>query len=180
MPKKIKVPVSSLPELQKAHEETEKALKKQKRDAKSKQAYENKMHTRNHRGKQDHYLTDSTIEDDMIAAVDFRKEMGTMRTILAKLVEDKYDPTSFFQGISKYAAAELASVAFTGEKEKNRLDALKHLLSLGGHTATQKHEISRMDPATPKEALLAHIMGGRKDLAEEGIEIVDDSEDYDK
>jgi hypothetical protein len=132
-----------------------------------------------HRGKQDHYLTDATIEDDMIAAIDFRKDVVKLKPILEKLVEDKFDPTSFFSAVSKFAAAELASVAFTGEKEKNRLDALKHLLALGGHTATQKHEISRIDPNTEKEALMSIVRGAQKDLLAEGIEIVDDSEDYD-
>jgi len=151
---------------------------KQKAGVRTKaKAYNN---VRGHRGKQDHYLTDATIEDDMIAAIDFRKDVAKMRPLLEKLVSDKFDPTSFFSSVSKFAAAELASVAFTGEKEKNRLDALKHLLALGGHTATQKHEISRVDPNTEKEALMSIVRGAQKDLLAEGIEIVDDSEDYDK
>lgn len=133
-----------------------------------------------HKGKQEHFLTDSVIEDNMIEAIDFRRGLERLQPILEKLVEDKFDPTSFFGAVSKFAAAELASVAFTGEKEKNRLDALKHLLALGGHTATQKHEISRVDPNTEKEALISIVRGARKDLLAEGIEIVDDSEDYDK
>lgn len=114
----------------------------------------------------------------MIEAVDFKRGMDKMLPLLEKLVEDKFDPGTFFAGMSKFAAAELASVAFTGEKEKNRLDALKHLLALGGHTATQKHEISRVDPGTEKAAMLSIIRGAAKDLQAEGIEIVDDSDTY--
>jgi hypothetical protein len=58
---------------------------------------------------------------------------------------------------------------------------MKTMLALAGHTATQKHEITgRVDPATPKAALMAMIRGSAKDLAAEGIEIVDDDENYDK
>lgn len=177
MPRSPKPPVSSIPEIQQKAEEL-KAQKKQEKKLEQKIKAQ-KIHTRIHRGKQDHYLTDATIEDDMIAAIDFRKEIVRMRPILEKLLDDKFDPTAFFGQVSKFAAAELTSMAFTGEKEKNRLDALKHLLALGGHTATQKHEISRVDPNTEKEALISIVRGAKKDLLAEGIEIVDD-QDYDQ
>jgi hypothetical protein len=172
-----KPPTSSLDEI---NQDIEGKKLKQRAATQARTKMKGYNNIRGHRGKQDHYLTDATIEDDMIAAIDFRKDIAKMRPLLEKLVSDKFDPTSFFSSVSKFAAAELASVAFTGEKEKNRLDALKHLLALGGHTATQKHEISRVDPNTEKEALMSIVRGAQKDLLAEGIEIVDDSEDYDK
>lgn len=170
-----KYPKSSVTEIEEALSKQEKQLKKE-----SFQRKKQRNHVRNHRGKQDHYLTDALVEDDMIAAIDFRKEIQGLKPILEKLVQDKYDPASFFSEVSKYAAAQLASVAFTGEKEKNRLDAIKHILALGGHNPTHKHEVSRLDPETPKSALMSIVRGSMKDLQAEGIEIVDDSKDYDK
>ncbi len=175
-PKKLPVN-STIPEIQDQYlyelkEQKEVKLREQK-------AKGQEIRQKIHRGKQDHYLTDAIVEDDMIAAIDFRKGVDKMRPLLEKLVEDKFDPTSFFGAVSKYAAAELSSIAFTGEKEKNRLDALKHLLSLGGHTPTQKHEIGRIDSSTEKEALMSIIRGAQKDLLTEGIEFVDDDDKFD-
>lgn len=173
-----KGPRSTIPEIEEDLKQKDKALKDEQRARRNlkKQFIREKIH----KGKQDHYLTDSVIEDNMIDAIDFRRGVEKLGPILEKLVSEKFDPTTFFGQISRFAAAELASVAFTGEKEKNRLDALKHLLALGGHTATQKHEISRIDPHTEKEALLSIVRGAKKDLLTQGIEIVDDDKDYDQ
>lgn len=178
MPRAKRTPVSTIPELDQALVDKGKAIKKRKRDYIK--AKGNAIRVSKGRAGAEDYLNLAQQEDAMIAAVDFRTDMHRLKPLLEKLVEEKFDPGSFFGAVSKFAAAELASVAFTGEKEKNRLDALKHLLALGGHNATQKHEISRIDSNTEKEALMSIVRGAKKDLLAEGIEIVDDTEDYDK
>jgi len=170
-----KYPKSSVTEIEQALTLKEKELKKE-----SYQRQKQRNHVKNHRGKQDYSLTDAVIEDNIIDAIDFRREFSQMKNILEKLAVDKTDPLTFCSEMSKFALMQLSSIAFTGEKEKNRLDAQKHLLALAGLNPTQKHEVSRLDPETPKSALMSIVRGSMKDLEAEGIEIVDDSKDYDK
>lgn len=110
----------------------------------------------------------------MVRAIDSKRRLEKLAELLYKLDEGLIDVGGFASGVSKETIKNLLEIALEGESEKNRLDATKHLLGLAGHTVAQKHEVSRVDPNTPKESLIAMIKGSDKDLAKAGIEIVDD------
>jgi hypothetical protein len=113
-------------------------------------------------------------EDAMIAAIDLRRDIEKVAKIFERIDEGKIDVQGLFSGATPIIAKKLIYMALAGESEKNRLDASKHLLALAGHNPAQKHEISRIDPSTPKEALLAMIAGQAQELQDEGIDVVDD------
>ena len=115
-------------------------------------------------------------EDSMIDAIDMRRNMQRLVPLLDKFGEGRLDIQGFLSGVSGHLLRELLVIAFSAESEKNKLDALKHLLGIAGHSPTQKHAIERLDPATPKEALLSMIRGSKRDLEDEGIEVVEDDE----
>lgn len=116
-------------------------------------------------------------EDAMIDAIDMRRNMEKLVPLLDKFGEGKIDVQGFLNGVSGHMTREMLTIAMSGDSEKNRLDALKHLLGIAGHSPTQKHEIGRIDPSTPKEALLAIIRGSKRDLEDEGIEVTGDEPD---
>ena len=93
------------------------------------------------------------------------------------LNKGEIDVKQFISLANPAAAVQLAKLAFGAESEKTMLDALKHMLGIDGHVPTQKHEIGRLDPETPKSAILSQISGMKKELELAGIEIVDDRED---
>jgi hypothetical protein len=119
-------------------------------------------------------ILDNNAEQRMIRALDMKMHADKLVGILEKLDSGKLDVHGLFEGVSNQAAINLLSIAIGGDNERNRLDATKHLLALAGHNPAQKHQIERVDPNTPKEALLSMIAGSKKDLDRSGIEIVDD------
>lgn len=126
------------------------------------------------------HLAHDFIEDKMIAMIDYKDEVEKLAPLLTKLQDDKLDPQSFLEASMKYALKQLVSIGLTGEKEKNRLDAVKHWLGVAGMSPTQKHEVSRgVDVNTEKEAMASIIRGAAKDLKKHGIEIIDDTADED-
>ena len=116
-------------------------------------------------------------EDAFIDAYDSKRQFDKLMPILEKLNKGQLDVSGMFGETSAHAAVELLRIALAGDSERNRLDAVKHLLALGGHNPSQKHEISRVDPDTPKAAILSMLEGMKKDLAEAGVEVIDDRED---
>ena len=167
--------VSSVGEIQEQRDKVfeEKRKKKKAEDARN-------ARPRLSKGKTEHFLDSSENEDKLITMIDYKDQFDGMKPIIDKLLSDKFNPTTFFGSVSKYMAAQLTSMALTGEKEKNRLDALKHCLALAGHTATQKHEIARVDADTERSQLMSIVRGASKELEAQGIEIVDDSKDSDQ
>lgn len=118
-----------------------------------------------------------TKEEWLVEAMDNKGKLLKLADIFEKLSQNKIDIVTAFGSVSPAMFLEMTQIAVSGESEKNRLDAAKHLLALAGHTPTQRHEIGRLDPNTPKEALISLIAGAKKDLGDVGIEIVDDDED---
>jgi hypothetical protein len=116
-------------------------------------------------------------EHRLAASLDIKLNVEKLIPILERLDCGKIDVRGLFDAVSNEAALSLLKIALDGDNEKNKLDATKHLLALAGHNPAQKHEISRLDPNTPKEALLAMISGSKKDLEKAGIELVDDRDD---
>jgi len=130
--------------------------------------------TDNRRGNR--YAAMHDKEDSMIDAIDMRRNMEKLIPLLDKFGQGKLDVRGFLGGVEGHLLRELLLIAFSGDSEKNKLDALKHLLGIAGHSPTQKHEIGRLDPQTPKEALLAMIRGSKRDLEDEGIRVVEDDD----
>lgn len=116
----------------------------------------------------------ANYEDALVNAIDMKRDIELVAKIFKKIDDGTIDVTGLFHGTSPVVAKKLLYIALNGESEKNRLDALKHLLALAGHSPAQKHEISRVDPSTPKEALLSLIAGQMRELKDEGIEVEDD------
>lgn len=116
-------------------------------------------------------------EDSLIEAIDLRRDIAKLVPFLEKLDKGALDVRGFVDGISPQLLKQMLLVAFNGESEKNRLDSLKHLLGIAGHSPTQKHEIGRLDPETPKQALISMLRGAKRDLQDEGIEVVEDDSD---
>lgn len=115
-------------------------------------------------------------ELSLLDAIDTYRAIQKAVPNLAKFLEGKIPADIAFSSIAPASLMKLVEIMGAGESEKNQLDAAKHLLSLAGHTPTQKHEIGRIDASTPKEALVSLIMGNKKNLDAAGIEIMEDDE----
>lgn len=115
-------------------------------------------------------------EISLIQMIDMKRKFDQIGPILDKLNKGQLDVSGMFGAVSSKAAVELLRIALAGETEKNRLDAVKHLLALGGYSPAQKHEIARVDPSTPKEAILSLLAGMKGELEPEGLDIIDDRE----
>lgn len=122
-------------------------------------------------------ILDNNAEHRMARALDIKLHAEKIAGILEKLESGKLDAQGLFEGVSNQVAVNLLQIAVSGDNEKNRLDATKHLLALAGHNPAQKHQFERIDPNTPKEALISMIAGSKKDLSQSGIEIIDDRDD---
>lgn len=106
--------------------------------------------------------------------------VSALRKAVPKLdayLEGKIPADVAFAALGPAAIQTLTKIMAYGESEKNQMDAAKHILALAGFTPSQKHEISRVDANTPKEALVSLIMGNKKGLEAAGIEVVDDDDD---
>lgn len=116
-------------------------------------------------------------EDAMLDALDMKRSLEKLVPIFEKLDKGHYDIGQALSGLTGPALKELTQLAFAGESEKVKLDAVKHILGLGGHVPVQKHVVGTVDASQSREALKAIIAGAQSDLLEEGIELVDDRED---
>jgi hypothetical protein len=119
-------------------------------------------------------------EDSMLDAIDLRRDLAKLVPIFEKLDTGAYDIGQALSSLSGPALKQLTMLAFAGESEKTVLEATKHVLGLAGFTPVQKHAVASFDANTSKEQLLSIIAGSKKDLEDEGIEIVDDREDQAK
>jgi hypothetical protein len=116
-------------------------------------------------------------EDAMLDALDLKRQLEKLVPIFEKLDRGHFDIGQALTAISGPALKQLVELGFSGDSDKVKLDAVKHLLGLGGHVPVQKHLVGAVDATQSKEALKAMIAGASTDLAAEGIEIVDDRED---
>jgi hypothetical protein len=119
----------------------------------------------------------SAYEDAMVNALDELEALKRVMPIVAKIAKKKIPLEQAFKEVSGDAFIMLLKLAFSEENSKVQADVLKHIMALAGFNPAQKHEISKVDPDTPKEALINLIAGAQKDLAAENIEIVDDRDD---
>jgi hypothetical protein len=117
----------------------------------------------------------NAYENNLVNSLDCWRDIQKMTKLLTQMDKGEIDLQSFFQGFSTEAAKTLILTAISGENEKNQLEAAKHLLALSGHAPSQKLQVERIDPDTPKQALISMLMGSRDALADEGIIIEDDS-----
>lgn len=129
---------------------------------------------RRHRATAQVWEKKNEIEDSLIDAIDIRKDIQEVAALLRDVSDKKMSLSTAFKSASPSMAKQLIKLAFGAVNEKNKLEAVKTLLALGGHQPTQKHEISRIDPDAPREAIMSMIRGSQKALADAGIEIVDD------
>lgn len=134
------------------------------------------------RGNKGHYGNKGRLnysEDSMADYLDNKRAYEKMAPFIEELMDGRMGVKDFITKMNPAAAVNLAKMALGSESEKIMLDAIKHMLGIDGHVPTQKHEIGRLDPETPKNAILSQISGMTKELAEAGIEIIDDREDED-
>lgn len=117
------------------------------------------------------------VEDTMIDMIDDKAMLKRLAPIIHKLDEGKMDVTTAIQKASKLAFMKGLRMMMMSSSDKVVADLAKHFLALAGHTPTQKIELGRIDPETPREALVSMISGASKDLKEEGIEVIDDRQD---
>lgn len=113
-------------------------------------------------------------EEQVVNALDEMSALKRVMPTVLKLMKKKISLDQAIREVSPDAFMMLLKLAFSQDNPKVQSDVLRHLLALGGYNPAQKHEISRVDPNMPKEALLNLIAGAHKDLATENIEIVDD------
>ncbi len=120
------------------------------------------------------------VEDSMIEMIDDKAMLKRLAPILHKLDQGKMDVTTAIQKASKLAFMKGLKMMMLSSSDKVVADLAKHFLALAGHTPTQKLELGRIDPDTPREALMSMISGSTKDLKDEGIEVIDDRQDKPK
>jgi hypothetical protein len=113
-------------------------------------------------------------EDQMIDLIDLKRELRYLAPIYEKLSKGQIDVQGAINKSSKIAWAKVMQLLLFSNSEKVQADVAKHMLALAGHSPTQKIELGRIDPETPKQALIAEITGATKELKDEGIEVVDD------
>ena len=120
-------------------------------------------------------------EEMVINAIDDLRAMRRLAPLILKMQSGKMSVEKALKTVSPDALSMLLMMAFSKEtSDKVQADVLKHILALSGHSATQKHQIERIDPNVPREALMAMIAGSKDELKKEGIEIVDDRDGEDK
>ncbi len=112
-------------------------------------------------------------EEKMIEAIDDLRAMKRLAPTVMKLLKKKIPLDQAIKETSSETFLMLMKMAFTEGNPKVKSNVLMHMLSLAGYSATQKHQIERIDPDSPREALLSMIAGAKDDLSKEGIEVVD-------
>lgn len=118
-------------------------------------------------------------EDQLINALDDLEAIKRLAPTVMKLTKRKITLEQAIRETSPDAFMMLLKLGFSEGSDKVKADVLKHMLALAGFSPAQKHQIERVDPNTPKEALLAMITGASSDLAKEGIMVEDDRDDDD-
>ncbi len=123
--------------------------------------------------KKDLYKASHNKEDELIQAIDDLKAMRRLAPTISKLLSKKIPLETAIKETSHETFMMLMKMAFTEANPKVKSQVLMHMLSLAGFSATQKHQVERIDPATPRDALLSMIAGAKSDLEAEGIDITD-------
>lgn len=118
-----------------------------------------------------------SMESRLCEMVDTLTALRKAMPRLQDYVDGKISADIAFSHIAPASLIKLVKIMSEGESEKNQLDAAKHLLALAGHIPAQRHEVSRVDVSTPKEALVSLILSNRKNLEAHDIEVVDDEQD---
>lgn len=108
--------------------------------------------------------------------IDNAHSLLQMKSHIEKLSKTR-DVQGFIQDVSPEAVVELAALAMSSDNEKVKMDALRDLLDRAGFGKVQKHAVARVDAKDSKEAIIAHIMGAKKALEKNGIEIVDEEDE---
>lgn len=120
---------------------------------------------------------DSSKEDAMAFLVDHRTELARLEPKIDKLMKNK-DVGEFIASMAPIAAVELAAIVTNPLADaKTKLTAIQDLLDRAGHGKVQKHAVASIDATTSRETLIATIMGGKKALEAQGLEITEDDED---
>lgn len=135
-----------------------------------------KRPSRSKKARQQYHQQKDHMEVRLVELVDNVKALRKFVPKLDEYLAGKIPADVAFASLGPAALQTLARIMAYGESEKNQMDAAKHLLGLAGYTPSQKHEISRVDANTPKEALVSLILGNKKTLEASGIEIVEDDE----
>jgi len=117
--------------------------------------------------------------NDIAFLLDNSSILKRIQKNIEKLTKSK-DVRGFFQDISPDLALQMAVLAMGSDNDKIKLEALKDLLDRSGHTKVTRHAVARFSATDSKEAIIANIMGNKKDLEKVGIEIVDDDEDIEE
>lgn len=117
-------------------------------------------------------------EDRMLSMLDQKNALLKLAPILKRLDKGTLDVQGAIDELAPNILIEQMKILYsTDTADKVKLDAIKHLLGVAGYSPSQKHEISRVDPSTPRESILSILRGSTKDWAQADIEIVDDSEE---
>lgn len=119
------------------------------------------------------YIDTKAQEEKMIEAIDDLRAMKRLAPTVLKLLSGKIPLERAIKESSNETFLMLMKMAFTEGNPKVKSNILMHMLALAGYSATQKHQIERVDPDTPRDALLSIIAGAREDLIKEGIEMAD-------
>lgn len=130
------------------------------------------------------WLAKHEKEDELIDALDSLALLRRLEPTIRKLNSKKIDVSRAAMEVSGEALLVGLKLLFSeATSEKVRADLLKHVLGIGGFSPTAKIGIERIDPSTPKEALLSMIAGASEDLKTAGFEVIDERgepEDEDK
>lgn len=126
------------------------------------------------RTERDSYFSRNTKEDAIIEALDQRMHIEKLVDLAEKLDKRQLDPSQALTQMSPMMVIELLKLALAGQSENTRFNAVLEWLDRAGYTKVQKHAIATVDASQPKEALLSLIMGAKKELEKQGIQVVDD------
>lgn len=120
-------------------------------------------------------LPSNSKEDALLDAIDQKNSIKKFLEFQDKVRSGLIDPSQLMSGMAPEMAVELLKLAFDGETEKIRLEAIKDVLDRSGYTKVQKLALAQLDASQPKAQLLAFIEGLSKKSGI--IEIEDDKED---
>ena len=121
-------------------------------------------------------LVGTSEELGVIWGIENKDAINLTLESIKRLAKTK-DVQGFLEDCAPKMALELVNLALTGENEKIKLEAIKDMLDRAGHGKITKTANINIDASQSKEALISFIKGARKELNEEGIEIVEDPED---
>jgi hypothetical protein len=111
-------------------------------------------------------------EEAIIDALDQKNFLLKHANWIEQLQDGRINVEGFLGALAPDVAIKLAELAFGGESDKVRLDAIKDFLDRAGFSKVNKHAVAAIDPNAPKEQLISLIEGlGKKN---QDIEFVDD------